>query len=292
MIRDLVIAVVGGDRRQTAAARALAAAGLRVRVACLPDVPDADPLEALSGADAWLLPPTPVPPDGTVGEGPCAVQVGPSTLRRLRPGARVLCGRMAPAVRAEAERAGHVVVEYAERDDFATANAELTAEGALAHTILATGAAIAGCRMTVLGYGRCGQAVARKAAAWGAHVTVVARSSDARRRAGQLGFSTCDFAAAGGALAESAVVVNTVPALVLDDERLASVDPRAYVLDLASAPGGVDWEAARRRRIRAEPLLGVPGRLLPDTAGRIVARVALSVLRETVAPLHAGGGSR
>ncbi|MBE3591079.1 MAG: NAD(P)-binding domain-containing protein [Firmicutes bacterium] len=289
-MRDLVIAVVGGDRRQSAAARALAAAGLHVRTACLPGLPPGDPLEALSGADAWLLPPAPVPSDGTVGEGDCAVQVGPRTLRRLRAGARVLCGRLAPAVRAEVERAGCVAVEYAEREDFAAANAELTAEGALAHLLVASGRAIAGCRMAVLGYGRCGQAVARKAAAWGAHVTVVARSPEARRRAAQLGFSTCSFEDAGGVLAESAAVVNTVPAQVLGEERLACLGRDAYVLDLASAPGGVDWEAARRRGVRAEALPGVPGRLVPETAGRIVASVALTVLRETVVQPIPGGG--
>ena len=41
------------------------------------------------------------------------------------------------------------------------------------------------------------------------------------------------------------LIVNTIPAQVLDRRRLQWVNPGAFLLDLASAPGGVDRAAAK-----------------------------------------------
>lgn len=276
-----VIAVVGGDRRQVAAALALRQAGFAVRMAALPGLPVTDPVHALDGADAWLLPPTPVGPDGLVagGAGPGGFRVTLDALLRLNPAGLLLSGPLAPGVGELVAAAGIRHVNYAAADDFSAANAVLTAEGTLAYLVAVRGMALADTAIAVIGYGRCGQAVARRAADWGARTTVLARSEAARWSARAEGLAARGLDGLAEAVAEARVIINTVPAPVLDATALRRVGEGAYVLDLASPPGGVDWEAARRFAVDGEVLAGVPGRLLPGPAGRAVAACVARLLR-------------
>ena len=43
------------------------------------------------------------------------------------------------------------------------------------------------------------------------------------------------------------------------------------IIDIASAPGGVDYEAAGALGIAAKLCLGLPGKYAPKTAGEILA---------------------
>jgi dipicolinate synthase subunit A len=45
------------------------------------------------------------------------------------------------------------------------------------------------------------------------------------------------------------------------------------VIDLASAPGGTDFNAARELGLKAELAPGLPGIVAPVTAGRIIAEL-------------------
>ena len=56
------------------------------------------------------------------------------------------------------------------------------------------------------------------------------------------------------------LIVNTIPAMVLDWRRLGWVNPDAFLLDLASAPGGVDQAAAKELGLRVLQAPGLPGR--------------------------------
>ena len=70
------------------------------------------------------------------------------------------------------------------------------------------------------------------------------------------GLEALDTRALCGRLGTFGIVVNTVPALTLTAARLAELPEGALVLDLASRPGGTDFEAARAFGIHA---LHAPG---------------------------------
>lgn len=278
--RPLQLAVVGGDRRQLAAARALQSAGFAVRVAALPGYEVADAYAALSGADAVLLPPTPVGADGVVGRG---VPGGEARLSfqgfiRMRPGGLVLAGALAPAVRGWMTMAGLRHVDYTADPEFQERNAELTGEAAVVHLALARGRAIAGARVALVGFGRSGRAIARRLALWEAALEVVARSESARWEARQAGLPAHPMDALPDVVGRAEAVVTTVPAPVLGADALAQAREGTYLLDIASPPGGVDWEAARARGLAGERAGGLPGRYLPESAGAVIAQVVLGRL--------------
>ena len=60
-------------------------------------------------------------------------------------------------------------------------------------------------------------------------------------------------------------VVNTVPAPVLSEAVLARLRPQSFIVDLASRPGGTDFDAARRLGHRAIHALSLPAACAPET---------------------------
>lgn len=139
---------------------------------------------------------------------------------------------------------------------------------------------LADTRILVIGHGRIGRILTTELRALGASVCVASR----RAVIGEEWVQTGDF---GSVLTECDAVVNTAPALVLNAVELQRLRPDCLVLDLASAPGGVDMAAARAigRKVRWE--LSLPGRMFPRSAGRIIKDTVQRVLNENM--MQAGG---
>ena len=76
------------------------------------------------------------------------------------------------------------------------------------------------------------------------------------------------------------LIVNTVPARVLGVERLSELKEGCLVIDLASKPGGVDLEAARRLGVKVAWALSLPGKVAPVTAARALWTTICNILRE------------
>ena len=51
-------------------------------------------------------------------------------------------------------------------------------------------------------------------------------------------------------------------------------------IDLASAPGGVDAEAAERLGIKVISALSLPGKVAPETAGEIIKNTVYNIIKE------------
>ena len=81
-------------------------------------------------------------------------------------------------------------------------------------------------------------------------------------------------------LAKHDTVINTIPAPVLPRKNAGKSCPGALVIDLASLPGGTDFDAAEALGIRAEHALALPGKCAPDTAGALIAQTVLTILQE------------
>jgi dipicolinate synthase subunit A len=75
-------------------------------------------------------------------------------------------------------------------------------------------------------------------------------------------------------------VVNTVPARVLDETHLAELAPGALVIDLASRPGGVDFEAAAALGVKVIWALSLPGKVAPVTSGKNIRDTIYNILQE------------
>ena len=268
-------AVIGGDGRISRLAELLRAGGHSVRcagleragVACLPLK------DALQDAETVILP---LPAcAGEAINAPLAAE--PIHVERLAeligPCQTVLAGKP------EGTLAELVpCVDYFVREELTVRNAAATAEGALEILMRELPVTLLGERVLVIGFGRIGKLLALRLCLLGARVTVSARKPADRAWIECLGLRSADTERLD--VSGFRAVVNTVPALVLDEERLAGLDRDCLCLDLASKPGGVDFEAAKRLGVRTIHALGLPGRACPETAAAAIRDTIYNIINE------------
>lgn len=160
-------------------------------------------------------------------------------------------------------------------------NAVATAEGVIAELVNKSPYNIDEAKIIVTGYGCCGKAIASRLKALGARVTVLARRREVRKEAKKDGFYAVDFAFGPEEAMGAAMLVNTVPAPVVTKAIIQELPRDAYILDIASSPGGCDFACAKENGIRAELALGLPGKYAPKESAYILDRAIVRfMLRE------------
>lgn len=157
---------------------------------------------------------------------------------------------------------------YARREEYQIAIARLTAEGAIALLRPETG--LSGAHILLLGYGRIARLLARELQKAGALVTAAARSGEQRAWAEAEGIEALPLDALSGVLDRFDVIIGTIPAPVLTEPLLALVRKDALLLELASAPGGIDAAAAHERGLRYIRAPGLPAKYAPERAAVIL----------------------
>ena len=157
---------------------------------------------------------------------------------------------------------------YARREEYQIAIARLTAEGAIALLRPETG--LSGAHILLLGYGRIARLLARELQKAGALVTAAARSGEQRAWAEAENIEALPLDALSGALDRFDVIIGTIPAPVLTEPLLALVRKDALLLELASAPGGIDAAAAHERGLRYIRAPGLPAKYAPERAAVIL----------------------
>ena len=138
-------------------------------------------------------------------------------------------------------------------------NAYITAEATLAEVLEHSNISIRGQNILVTGYGYCGKEIARLFQSIGAFVTVVARKEEVRREVEEEGCVAIDFSQLPEVIGQMNTVINTVPARVLTEQVIEKMQSDTLIIDIASRPGGTDFEAAKNRQIEAYLALGLPG---------------------------------
>jgi dipicolinate synthase subunit A len=67
--------------------------------------------------------------------------------------------------------------------------------------------------------------------------------------------------------------------MIIDEKVLTTLD-KTLIIDIASLPGGVDFEAAKQLNVKTIHALSLPGKVAPDTAGDIILKTVLNMLNE------------
>ncbi len=272
------IALLGGDLRQLAAEETLEGLGYTVARYGF-DTYGCDRSlslqEALDGA-AILLFPIPVLRNGRLNL-PFAEEKLPlaALIDRLIPhltAVRAVFGGVIPDELAETLTAhGIDVYDLCREERFNILNSVPTAEGAIAIAMNHLNITLCGASVCVTGFGRIGKTLCRLLRALGAHVTAVSRKEGDLALSELYGCRACDYASLPAYAREFDVIVNTVPETVITEPCLAELKNGAFVIDLASKPGGVDSDAALRHGVQVIAALSLPGKVAPVTAGRIIA---------------------
>ncbi len=287
MKNSIKLSVIGGDLRALAVARKLALSydniniwGIRLGgISEMCGVEFREELEdALEGAGAVILP-LPSTVDGVTLNCPLfepSERPKLGEILKLVPDSCMIIGGKLPEsfVRA-AEGRGTEVRDYFNSEDFQIKNAYTTAEAALSIAMNRLDRNIRGAKIAVTGYGRIAKHLCSLLLAMGADVTVAARRETDLFWAESFGCHTLRLSenpSCVSALAKGYdVIYNTVPSWLFDRDFLINADKSTFIVDLASAPGGVDIRAAKELGANVSWAASLPGKYAPRSAGELIA---------------------
>lgn len=205
--------------------------------------------------------------------------------------------------------------DFLEDDNFSAANALPTAEGAIMEAIALGNTVLENQKCLVLGYGKCGSVLAQKLKALSADVTIYTRHPEQKKYFEEQGFhfydgqlpyalkksittnkiscktmeqTTCTTILRAADMENSLLsplsaytyIFNTVPALLLNAAALSQLSPDTVIIDIASLPGGIDYQAVSSFPVRVKHALGIPGKIAPKYAGELIAQTILSSIDE------------
>jgi dipicolinate synthase subunit A len=293
-MNNIKIGFVGGDRRQSAAAAFLARQGYECALYGLdtdgktditPDTATGGITRSttLSGAltgSAMVVLPLPCTNDGVRVNCPAGYDIKlTDVFGSLTPSQIIAGGRLGESIHELAAAAGVKLFDYYEREELVILNSIPTAEGAVAIAMAEMPATLHGSRALIYGFGRLGKVLAKTLAALGADVTVAARKRGDFAWMEVNGYHAHNINEPPLCICPD-VVFNTVPAPVLGREALSVLERGTLIIELASKPGGIDMKAAEELGHRVIWALSLPGRVAPVTAGHIIAKSLVAILRE------------
>ena len=276
------ISVIGGDLRQLTLYKELAGEfacaalyGFEKLTECAGDI------TALEKADVVVLP-MPVTTDGVnvnavYADKPLGLDF---IAENISPSAIVFGGQIKPELASALSARGIKYFDYFGREELAIKNAVPTAEGAIGIAINETAYTINESQCLVLGYGRIGKILSHFLNALGAHTTVCARKLSDLAMAESLGSGALPISALSDNIGGYDIIFNTIPAMVLESGLLEKVKSDSLIIDLASKPGGVDFDAAKEAGVKVIWALSLPGKTAPITAGKIIKDTILNILNE------------
>lgn len=224
---------------------------------------------------------------------------------KLQAGEYVFGCNFPPEIAEYKRRQGIFFVDYMKEDGAAYTNAVATAEGAIAEAVLSGKEVLCGRQMLVMGYGRCGQMLAARLQAMGGKVTVYEKDLEKLAIAKACGCETVEAKDEAAVYEPGAVTIancslekaeavenelteefwgrftyifNTIPAPVLHAQRLAWIRQDAVLIDIASAPGGLDYAYCAQKGLNARLCGGLPAKYAPKSAAELLLHIIESYL--------------
>lgn len=282
------VSVIGGDLRQLTLAKALKAEGYHVFLygfegdsVAKGELRNEEDIDYALSSDIVILP-VPVTFDGRNINAPyCKSAISIDyLLDNINPSAIVFGGQIQPNLKKALEFRSIAYRDYLKREELAIRNAVPTAEGAIEIAISETPITLHGSKCLVLGYGKVGKILAKDLSGIGADTYVEARKyADLALIEGH-GLKSLPQDSLEDKIGGFDVIFNTVPALILKDHILKNVRADTLIIDLASKPGGVDFEKARELGLKVIWALSLPGKVAPITSGIIIKDTILNIINE------------
>ena len=164
--------------------------------------------------------------------------------------------------------------------ELAVANAYATAQGVLGYILGDTKKMLRETEILLSGYGKTGRAICETLLANKAQVTVLARRQEYRSELREKNVKSFGYEEKQDIGVGYDYLVNTVASKVIDERILKTLDKSGKILEIASKPYGVDFDAAKKLNLSYEILPSLPSKAAPESAGRVMAQAIEKIIEE------------
>lgn len=275
-----IFSIIGGDLRLVETARCLYESGYEVRVLATAGVPngalDCETVsECIENTDYIILP-LPMLKENDIINTPFydGIILLKDILEKKPPKALVLGGLVRD------DLCEKYIIDYYNREEMQILNSIPTAEGAIEIVVSETPYMLLESKVCVIGYGRVGKILAHRLQALGTDLTVAVRKYSDMAWIRAFGMKCADLEKIGEYIEEFDIIINTVPAKIAGERELEKVKEDCLIIDLASKPGGIDFEAARKLGLKVIWALSLPGKVAPVSSGGFIKDTVINILSE------------
>lgn len=164
-------------------------------------------------------------------------------------------------------------IDILKNEYFTIRNTVPTAEGAIAKAIELTDINIDKANIMVLGFGRVGKTLCYKLKNLGANVYAEARKERDLAWIDVFGYNAIPLEKINENICKIDIIFNTIPELILDKSKLILMNGKTLIIDLASKPGGTDFESANKMGIKAILYSGIPGKIASEYEAELIKEV-------------------
>lgn len=165
-------------------------------------------------------------------------------------------------------------------EQFSVMNAVATSEGAIRKAIEMTDTTLNNSNILILGYGRIGKILARNLSGFGANIYCEARKKRDIAIIKSMGYNEVDLEDLDNVLENMDIIFNTIPSMILDAKRLDVLKKNVCLIDLASAPGGIDFEYCSKNNLNVSWYLAIPSKDSPYSAALYIKETIDDILGE------------
>lgn len=280
--------VIGGDLRNIKLAEALIDDGNQVNLFGFNDTgfdlkikENSDLQDAIDDSEI-VIGPLPFSNDNETLNTPFnkeKIQVN-EVLKKIKKNQLLIAGLISDKVGHLAKAYNVYSIDILEREEMAVMNAIPTAEGAIQIAMEELPITLNGSKAMVLGHGRVGKVLASMLSGLGADVYVEARKYSDIAWIKAFGQKPVYINEIKRYIGEMDIVFNTIPYKILDCATMDYVSKDCLVIDLASKPGGIDFEKAKELGIKVIWALSLPGKVAPVTAANYIKQTIYNIIEE------------
>ena len=192
----------------------------------------------------------------------------------------IICGVVNNDIRRKFNSSGIEIFDLFDLEEVAINNAIPTAEGAIMTAIQESDKALFNSLSLVIGYGRCGKVLSNMLLGIGSNVSVTYRKKSDEAYINAYNLTPIKIDLLDAHIQKFDFIFNTAPALVLNNETLKRIRKDSLIIDLAQAPGGLDYNYARELNLKAKYCPGLPGRVAPYTAAQILKTAIIDIAHD------------
>lgn len=172
------------------------------------------------------------------------------------------------------------VIDVMKREELVILNTIATAEGTIKVAIENTDRILQGSKVLILGFGRVAKIVANKFNKLSAIVTCAARNISDFAWINAYGYNYLDINDMLYDLKDFDIIINTVPQTIINERELKHMNSKVLLIDLASAPGGIDSKTAINMGLKFVWALALPGKVAPSTSAYFIKETIYHILDE------------
>ena len=241
------------------------------------NINSSEPLEKILEDVEAVIGPIPFSRDGlTVNSTFAKSQILIKDLLEKIKGKILIAGNVSEDIIKMAQKYNIKVIDVMKNEKLAILNTIATAEGTIELMIANTNTIIFDSNVLILGFGRVAKTLANRLKGLVKSITCASREDDELAWIEVYGYKIIDLNILNQSqdilrsLSNYDVIINTIPSMILDTDKLQYVKKDALLIDLASNLGGIDKEETKKQGLKLIHALGLPGKVAPVSSAKFI----------------------